>query len=86
MAEPKRRMASLIFLGSMIGTFVSVFFFDIKILTLIFVVSQFCSYIWYVLSYIPFGREICGGCIKKIVGYSSSSEENTATSISTSQV
>jgi len=69
--EHKRRLASLIFLGSMVMTFVCVFAIKgklSKLLTLIFVFAQFLSYIWYCLSYIPWGREICGGCIKRIFG------------------
>jgi hypothetical protein len=63
MLKPVRATVSLIFIGSMIMTLVSAFFFS-KILTVIFVVVQFCALVWYVLSYIPYGRECCKKCLK----------------------
>ena len=68
MIDPNRRLATAIFIGSMVMTFVSIYLIQSKILTLVFIILQFCSYIWYVLSYIPFGREMCGGCLKRYIG------------------
>lgn len=81
MVDSKRRIVSLVFIGSMIMTFVCVFMIQSKILTLIFIIAQFCSYIWYVLSYIPYGREMCGGCLKNIIGV-----DPSAMSVSTTAV
>jgi len=84
MKDPKRRIATLVFIGSMIMTFVCVFAIKSKLLTLIFIVFQFVSYIWYVLSYIPYGREICSACVKKITGIDIfSAGEQAATAVST---
>ena len=64
MKEEKRMWTSLIFVGSMILTFVSIYLIKSNLLTLIFVIIQFGAYIWYVLSYIPYGRDIATKCIK----------------------
>ena len=66
MKEEKRMITSLVFVGSMIMTFISIYFFHSNLLTLLFVIIQFCSYIWYVLSYFPYGREMAMNCIKGI--------------------
>ena len=71
MSDPHRRWSSLAFIVSIIMTLVSVYVFKSKILTIIFVVIQLFAYIWYVLSYIPYGRDILKKCLK---GLFSSSE------------
>jgi hypothetical protein len=64
MSDPSRRYTSIAFIGSIIMTLVSVYYFHSKILTLIFIAVQFGAYIWYVLSYIPYGRDICKRCLR----------------------
>jgi len=64
MVKPVRLIASLIFVSSMIMTFVAIFVFENSILVIIFVIVQFCALVWYVLSYIPFGRKMCTMCMK----------------------
>lgn len=48
-------------------TLVSVYFFKSALLTILCVVVQFCSYVWYVLSYIPYGRDIAGRMLKGLL-------------------
>ena len=65
-----RLIATFLFLGSIIGTVVFAFFYDSKnhfwhkFVMLALIVAQFAAMVWYVLSYIPFGRagmkKICG--------------------------
>lgn len=64
MKEEKRMWTSVVFVVSMIMTFISIYLFKSNILTLLFVIIQFGAYIWYVLSYLPYGREIAMKCIK----------------------
>jgi len=66
MTDKKRLITTLVFVGSVIMTIVSVIFFENWVLTLVFVLIQFAAYIWYVLSYIPYGRECCTGCLKNL--------------------
>jgi len=71
MCKATRWIASTIYLTSLIGCiFVSLFMPSnpLKNLTLLsLIIIQLPSYIWYCLSYIPFGRKImrkiCRGCI-----------------------
>lgn len=72
MSDPLRRKASLIFIGSIVLTFISVYIFHSQLLTILCVIVQFCSYIWYVFSYIPYGRDCLSGCVKRITGFGSS--------------
>lgn len=63
--DKKRRIASSIFLASMVMTLVSALVLHKPFLTLIFVVVQFCAFVWYIASYVPWGRDCLTGCIKK---------------------
>ena len=56
MFAPVRRAASLAYLGTLAGTLLSIFVFRIALLSLLFIVLQFCALSWYILSYIPYGR------------------------------
>ncbi|KRX07341.1 hypothetical protein PPERSA_06956 [Pseudocohnilembus persalinus] len=60
MKNKERLITSIIFFTSMVMTLLSALVFKIPILVLVFIIIQFCSYVWYVASYIPFAR----GCIK----------------------
>ena len=63
MFKNTRYLATLLFLGSLIGTIVFCFFYEKKIwqklVLLSLIVLQFCALFWYTLSYIPFGRTLC---------------------------
>jgi hypothetical protein len=67
MKDPSRMWTSIIFIGSMVMTLVSVYTFHSRILTIIFVIIQFCAYVWYVLSYIPYGRDMCRRCLRGFI-------------------
>ena len=63
MFKKTRIFATILFLGSLIGTIVFSFYFDKqiwwhKLLLLVLILLQFLSLIWYTLSYIPFGQRI----------------------------
>jgi len=64
MLDPKRAIISIIFVVSMACTLVFAFFLDSKILIIISICVQFSSLVWYVLSYIPYGRQMCKKCLK----------------------
>ena len=57
MANPYRRKASIIFVSSIILTLVSLYVLHSRILTIIFVLVQFGAYIYYIMSYIPYGQD-----------------------------
>ena len=61
----KRRVASIIFLGALIGTLVSALVFESKLLVLAFLMIQIPAYIWYCASYIPFAQDCIKSCMKK---------------------
>lgn len=73
MLDPVRATVSFVLGGSMVACVLLAFFGPSKILVLIAIAVQFCALIWYVLSYIPQGREMCGGCLKKLIGYNQNS-------------
>jgi ribose/xylose/arabinose/galactoside ABC-type transport system permease subunit len=64
MKDESRFWTSITFVSSIILTLISLYFFNSKILIIVFVFIQFCAYIWYVLSYIPYGRDIMKRCLK----------------------
>ncbi|KAI9220100.1 vesicle transport protein, partial [Blastocladiella britannica] len=64
MFDKKRKIASLVFLVSMILTLVVAFTTKSPGLCLIFALIQFLALFWYSLSYIPFARDV----VKKAVG------------------
>ncbi|KAM3143787.1 hypothetical protein pb186bvf_004063 [Paramecium bursaria] len=67
MIDPTRRITSAIFVSSFIMIFVSAFLIKSKLLVLIFLITEFCSYTWYVASYIPFARDCIRSCLKNII-------------------
>eukprot|EP00386_Alphamonas_edax_P007899 GDKI01026139.1.p1 GENE.GDKI01026139.1~~GDKI01026139.1.p1 ORF type:complete len:177 (+),score=14.84 GDKI01026139.1:68-598(+) len=58
MSDKNRRMASMLYVGSLIGTLVLCFTYPISLLIIILVIAQFVAMSWYTLSYIPFGRSV----------------------------
>ena len=69
MTDPIRKNASIIFISSLVMTLVSVYCFHSRFLTIIFVFLQFCSFIWYILSYIPYGRDCLKTIIMRVSGF-----------------
>ena len=66
MLAPQRRTASLVYIGTLVGTLVSVFAFRLALLSLLFVVLQFLALTWYVLSYVPYGQAAAKRILRKL--------------------
>ena len=49
-------------------TLVSACYFQSFGMTLVFLGVQWCALVWYCLSYIPYGRQMVGGCLKSCFG------------------
>jgi hypothetical protein len=64
MFDEKRRTTTFVFLGMTVATVVSALWIKFFLLVLVCVFVQFCAYIWYTASYIPYGRECLSGCLK----------------------
>mmetsp|Transcript_9601 Transcript_9601/g.24456 ORF Transcript_9601/g.24456 Transcript_9601/m.24456 type:complete len:176 (+) Transcript_9601:356-883(+) len=64
MFHKARWVATLLYLGALIGTLVSAIYYQSALLTLIFICLQFCAMIWYSISYIPYARQV----IMKMLG------------------
>jgi hypothetical protein len=62
--HPKRMIPSIIFLVAFIMTFVSVYLIESKILAIIFLLIQLTAGIFYVLTFFPYGKELCFKCCK----------------------
>ncbi|CAG9319019.1 unnamed protein product [Blepharisma stoltei] len=66
MFDKKRWITTTIYLGALVMTLICALVFKNAALTLIFLIVEVCAYIWYGLSYIPFGQKlavkICGTC------------------------
>ena len=76
MMNPVRATVSIILGGSMIACVLLALLGFSKLLVLVAIGVQFCSLVWYVLSYIPQGREVCGGCLKRMIFGNSSSNSD----------
>eukprot|EP00347_Sterkiella_histriomuscorum_P010284 403376892 len=63
----KRIIVTLVCITSIIMTLISAMVIKKPLLVLLFVLIQYCSYFWYSLSYIPYGREIVCKCFKRKV-------------------
>ena len=77
MVDQNRKNASLVFCGSIIMTLLSLYVFHNKLLTVLFVIIQFAAYVWYILSYVPYGRECLMNIIQRITGWTFTSNTNT---------
>lgn len=72
MTKDTRLVATLFYFGAMILTLVAAFAVKDerlqRLLILVGVITQFCAYFWYSLTFIPFGRRIfkatCKRCCK----------------------
>ena len=63
MLAPQRRLASLLYIATLVGTLVSVFVLKKALLSLLFILLQFFALTWYMLSYIPYGQQ----CLKRLL-------------------
>ena len=68
MLDPIRKGASLIFIFSIILTIISIYLFKSKLLVILCVIIQFGAFIWYVMSYIPYGRDCLKAISQRILG------------------
>ena len=68
MLDPIRKGASLIFIFSIILTIISIYLFKSKLLVVLCVIIQFGAFIWYVMSYIPYGRDCLRTISQRILG------------------
>lgn len=57
MADKSRLVASCIFIGSLIATLLSSVYIKVGIVIVFFVCVQWFAYMWYSLSYIPYGQQ-----------------------------
>ena len=62
MFDSTRLVATCVFLGSLVLTFISALALQSGILTLLLCLVQYLALIWYSLSYVPFGRDAVKGC------------------------
>lgn len=65
MADMDRRIASIVFIGALIGTLVAAIVFGSQLLVFLFLAVQIPAYIWYCASYIPFARSCIRSCLRK---------------------
>ena len=56
MADKERLYTTIVFFGSMVMIFVSVYALHSRLLVLLFLIVEVGAYIWYTASYIPFAR------------------------------
>lgn len=66
MFDSKRRWTSVIFLTAMVMVLVSALVFQNALMTLVFIVIEVSAFVWYVASYVPWGRNCLVGCIKSV--------------------
>lgn len=56
MFDPKRRIASIAYLGSLLLTLLAAFMVKSRFLSLLCIICQYVALAWYSLSYIPYGQ------------------------------
>ena len=76
MFDKTRIIPTIAFLASLILTLILVFTYDKeegwkKILIIILIVVQYVAYVWYCISYIPFGEKMLASCFKCCISSSS---------------
>ena len=76
MLEPIRITSTIFFFGALITTIVSQIFFNSWILSVVCIAVQFSSLTWYILSYIPYGRQGVLACLKNCCGCSKKEGES----------
>ena len=70
MMKPERKLTSIILFISMFLCLILAFTGVSKIIIMIFIIVQFISLLWYVLSYIPGAQKLCSSCIKSRISRS----------------
>ena len=55
MVAPARYISTIIFASTMVFTLICALAIKIGGLTLLSAIAQFCAYVWYALSFIPYG-------------------------------
>lgn len=63
MKDPSRRYTSLAFLVALVATLYSALYLQNAPLAVLCSICQYTCYIWYSLSYVPFGRSLCKRCL-----------------------
>ena len=69
MFHPSRRHASALYLCSLCGTLLSVTLLRSAVLTLLCVCCQMGALLWYVFSYIPYGRACLQRCFSSAIKF-----------------
>eukprot|EP00696_Hemimastix_kukwesjijk_P003642 gnl/Hemi2/14452_TR4899_c0_g2_i1.p1 gnl/Hemi2/14452_TR4899_c0_g2~~gnl/Hemi2/14452_TR4899_c0_g2_i1.p1 ORF type:complete len:178 (+),score=18.47 gnl/Hemi2/14452_TR4899_c0_g2_i1:312-845(+) len=59
MFDPVRVVATIVYLGAMGGTIFACIQYPNFLLVLILIIVEWIALIWYALSYIPYGRDMC---------------------------
>jgi len=67
MSAESRWIAASIYLGAMVMTLVAAFGMQHAEITVLCIILQFCAGVWYMLSYIPFGRKMLAKCCKSLI-------------------
>ena len=67
MTKETRLVASSVFIGALLLTILSCFLFKSRLLIFLCLILQICAYVWYIASYVPFGRTMIKNCFKSCV-------------------
>ena len=79
MLAPQRRLASLTYFATLIGTLLSVFVLRSGLHSLLFIVLQFLALTWYLLSYIPYGQTAAKSCVRRLLRRAGLLEKGSST-------
>lgn len=63
-----RVIATVVYLLSIVGTFVAAFYLKMAGVVILCLIFQMCAMVWYTASYIPFGRQILQAVMSKVCG------------------
>mmetsp|Transcript_7416 Transcript_7416/g.14698 ORF Transcript_7416/g.14698 Transcript_7416/m.14698 type:complete len:212 (+) Transcript_7416:322-957(+) len=64
-----RRVAAILYVSTLVLTFVFAVYLQIGIICLVLVIIQFSSYLWLMASYIPYGRQMLHGFAKRVFAF-----------------
>ena len=67
MMAPSRKLASLVYFFTLVGTLLCIFVLHSGLLSLLFIVLQFVALTWYVLSYIPYGQTAAKSIVRRVL-------------------
>lgn len=65
---PVRRWSFVTFIGALFGTLISALVLKKALVVLLFVIVQFFAGLYYMASYIPYGRQILTSCAQSCLG------------------